>query len=165
MEAIYIPQLLKMPAKQEEISLNSLISGLKTLTPVRGILLITHGGTFLQVELRAETIFTLTCDRCLQQYNHRLKVETSEIIWLENDLQLDKKIPLEREISSEDLSETLPPDGYFEVESWLYEQISLAMPMRQLCGKDCQPPPALNTDNLIDSRWASLASLKSLIKD
>jgi uncharacterized protein len=165
MDPIYIPQLLKMPDHKEEIVLNTQISGLKTLTPIRGVLLVSHGGTFLQVDLNAEAIVTLTCDRCLQQYNHRLKVETSEIIWLENDFELDKNIPLEREISSEDLSETLPPDGFFEVENWLYEQISLAMPMRQLCGKDCQPPQVNNTDNLIDHRWSGLAVLKSMLKD
>jgi uncharacterized protein len=165
MEAIYIPQLLKMPGRKEEIKISDFIPGLTTLTPVRGILVVTHGGNFLEVYLQAETILTLTCDRCLQQYNHRLKVETSELIWLEHDWELDQNIPLEREIGGEDLSETLPPDGYFEPETWVYEQLSLAMPMRQLCGKNCQAPAIKEEETIIDTRWASLASLKSVIKD
>ena len=157
MEAIYIPQLLKMPGRKEEIKISDFIPGLNTLTPVRGFLVVTHGGNFLEVYLQAETILTLTCDRCLQQYNHRLTVETSELIWLEHEL--------EREISREDLSETLPPDGYFDTENWVYEQLSLAMPMRQLCGKNCQAPQTKEEETIIDSRWASLASLKSMIKE
>ena len=167
MEAIYIPQLLKMPGRKEEIKISDFIPGLNTLTPVRGFLLVTHGGNFLEVYLQAETIVTLTCDRCLQEYNHRLKVETKEIIWLEYNLELDQNIPLEREISLEDLSETLPLDGHFDTETWVYEQLSLVMPMRQLCGKNCQAPQTKEeeTKTIIDSRWASLASLKSMMKE
>ena len=165
MEAIYIPQLLKMPDKKEEMKISNFIPGFTTLTPVRGILVVTHGGNFLEVYFQAETILTLTCDRCLQQYNHRLTVDTFELIWLEHELELDQNIPWEREISVEDLSETLPPDGYFDTENWVYEQLSLAMPMRQLCGKNCQAPITREEEKMIDTRWAGLASLKSMIKE
>lgn len=165
MDNIYIPQLLKMPQQKEEMEINGLIKGLNTLTPVKGIFMITHGGNFLDVQLQAETIITLICDRCLQKYNHRLKVETSEIIWLENSLKSEENIPPEREISVENLSESLDYNGYFEVTNWIYEQLSLAMPMRQLCGKECTAPKIDNQDSIIDPRWANLASLKSLLKD
>lgn len=168
-EKIYIPQLLKMPEQKLEIILDDQISGWETLTPVTGTLNIIHRGNFLQVELSAETILTLTCDRCLQRYNHRLVVNNSEIIWLNQELNQEVNLPLEREITEEDLDETLPEDGYFVIEDWIYEQLSLAMPLRQLCGKNCQAP-AENQDqdeeqNRVDNRWSSLASLKSLIKD
>jgi uncharacterized protein len=165
MEAIYIPQLLKMPGKTEEIHFNNPIEDLETLIPVKGILMVSHRGNFLEVQVKAETIVTLTCDRCLQSFNHRLKVETSELIWLENEFELEQNIPLEREISRENLAETLDPNGFFEVETWLYEQLSLALPMRQLCGKDCQTPAIKNNQEIIDPCWANLASLKSLIQD
>ena len=162
MEAIYIPQLLKAPERKREIILDDPISGLDTLTPIRGSLIVRHGGNFLEVSVKGETIVTLICDRCLQNYNHRLAIDTSELIWLEATNPNLDKLPLEREVSLEDLSETLAPNGHFESEQWLYEQFSLAMPLRRLCGKDCQGAATTTseTKHLVDSRWASLASLK-----
>jgi uncharacterized protein len=163
MEAIYIPQLLKARDKTQEIPLQDFIPGLETLTPVRGRMRVKHGGTFLEVAVQAETIVTLTCDRCLQQYNHRLCLDTSEIIWLDNSANESKTFPAEREISFEDLSERLSPNGFFEPDTWLYEQFCLAMPLRQLCRADCQQltPLASTSEPLIDSRWAALEALKN----
>ena len=72
MEDIYIPQLLKAPGRKREIEINEVIPGLETLTPIRGTLIVRHGGNFLELSVQAETIVTLICDRCLQNYNHRL---------------------------------------------------------------------------------------------
>ncbi|MEG3439190.1 YceD family protein [Pannus brasiliensis CCIBt3594] len=162
MEPIFIPNLLKSPDRQKSIALDDFIPGMQTLTPLRGILVVRHGGNFLEVSLKAETIVTLTCDRCLQQYNHRLPLDVSEVIWLDREIDMDKAYPLEREVAYDDLSETLSPDGYFDTEKWIYEQLCLALPLRQLCGKDCQPLTVTQEDTApaIDSRWASLESLK-----
>ncbi|MEA5535566.1 YceD family protein [Crocosphaera sp. XPORK-15E] len=162
MQAIYIPHLLQIPNRTQTLLLDDFVSGLDTLTPVRGKMLIRHGGTFLEIGLRVETIMTLSCDRCLQQYNHRLTLDTSEIIWLDKNADLPQNFPQEREIAWEDLSETLSPEGHFDPNSWLYEQLSLAIPLRQLCGKDCQAPRTKPDEKppIIDSRWSSLESLK-----
>lgn len=162
MEALYIPQLLKAPKRTREITLDDSISGLETLTPIRGILVVRHGGNFLEISVKAETIVTLICDRCLQNYNHRIAIDTSELIWLEAVAPDLDRLPLEREVSLEDLSETLPTNGHFESEQWLYEQFSLAMPLRRLCGENCQGAAKTTSENehQVDSRWASLASLK-----
>ncbi|MGK7934392.1 MAG: DUF177 domain-containing protein, partial [Xenococcaceae cyanobacterium] len=101
MEAIYIPQLLKLPGRKEEIKFQDSISGLDTLTPVKGVMSIRHGGTFLEVLAQAETIVTLTCDRCLQNYNHRLSIDTSEIIWLEEEKATEDSFLSEKEVSLE----------------------------------------------------------------
>ncbi len=164
MKSIYIPQISQAPERKVEIIIDGSISGLETLTPVRGKLVVRHGGNFLELIAQAETIVTLTCDRCLQNYNHRLEVNTSELVWLEAGEM--ESLPSEREVPLENLSETLSPNSYFEPEKWLYEQFSLAMPFRQLCGENCQGAPKTQTDqeNHLDSRWASLASLKSELK-
>ncbi len=164
MEAIYIPRLLKLPGRQEEIKIQEEIPGFNTLIPVRGIMVVKHGGNYLEVSAQTETIITLVCDRCLQHYNHRLSIDTSELIWLESE-QAPEHLPVEREVSVEDLSETLPPDGYFKPDSWLYEQLSLAMPLRHICGKDCPGAPQTSavTESHTDSRWASLAALREQI--
>ena len=162
METIYIPQLLKAPNRTQKIVLDEPIANLETLTPIRGNLIVRHGGNFLEISVKAETIVTLVCDRCLQNYNHRLAIDTSELIWLEAAKPDLNRLPLEREVSIEDLSETLPPNGHFASEQWLYEQFSLAMPLRRLCGEDCQGAATTtsNNEHKADSRWASLASLK-----
>ncbi|MDJ0595391.1 MAG: YceD family protein [Pleurocapsa sp. MO_226.B13] len=162
MEAIYIPHLLKAPKRRAEIIVNDTIARLNTLTPVKGKIAVRHGGNFLEVSSQAETIVTLTCDRCLQHYNHRLAIDTSELIWLESRLENIEDLPAEREVPLEDLSETLPPHGHFDPETWLFEQLSLALPLRRVCGESC-PGAAVTSskeDNGIDSRWSSLAALK-----
>jgi uncharacterized protein len=161
METIFIPHLLKSPDRKRVIVFEDFIPDLATLTPVRGNLSVRHGGNFLEVAVQAETIITLTCDRCLQQYNHRLKLNASELIWLDKNQDLDKYYLPEKEIAYEDLSETLSPNGDFDPQMWLYEQLCLALPPRQLCSANCQPPTFVPPeDTPIDGRWASLESLK-----
>ena len=166
MEHIFIPHLLKMPERTQRFQLNDYITGLNSLTPVKGNFRVSHHHNFLELSLKAETILTLTCDRCLQSFNHRLKVDTQEIILLQFPEE-EASLPLEREIISEDLCETLPPTGELAVEQWIYEQLSLALPLRNLCGNDCHPPA--RDDNahktLRDDRWSALASLKSIIPE
>lgn len=162
MEAIYIPKLLKAPDKKETVRIDRFIAGLKTLTPVRGEAIVAHRGHYLEISVEAEAITTLQCDRCLQQYNHRLLLQTSELIWLDPDADRESAFASEREISLEDLSESLSPQGYFDLETWLYEQLCLAMPLRQLCSPDCEQnlPNASKSPTPIDSRWASLEALR-----
>lgn len=162
MDAIYIPQLLQTPEQKQEFEFKEFLSGLETLTPVRGRMCIKHCGNYLEVSVTAETIATLSCDRCLQQYNHRLAIDTSEIIWLNANTKQESNLPIEQEVALEDLLETLPSQGSFYVHEWLYEQMCLAIPQRQLCDKKCPgilPSKSLN-DPPIDSRWASLEALK-----
>jgi uncharacterized protein len=113
MEAIHIPWLLKLPEQTEVIQVNEFLADLETLTPVRGRLQVTHQGNYLEVSVQAETIITLTCDRCLQQYNHRLTLDASELVWLDESADQPDDGPLERETPLEDLVETLPPQGIF----------------------------------------------------
>jgi len=162
MEAIYIPGLLKLPDHTEVIEVNECLAGLDTLTPVRGRLKVIHQGNYLEVTGEGSTIITLTCHRCLQQYNHRLKVDTSELIWLDESAQQPDFVPLEREIPVEDLVETLHPQGHFQVDTWLYEQLCLVMPLQQLCEQECPGIPIHEQGNfsLKDQRWEALEAFK-----
>jgi uncharacterized protein len=161
-QAVYIPHLLYFPSRTQTLIIDENISDLETLTPVRGEMTVRHGGTFLEVIIKAETIITFICDRCTQHYNQRLSLDQSEIIWLDKEADAPQKFPQEREVAWEDLSENLSPEGHFEVEKWIYEQLSLAFPLRRLCGNDCQPPlsnsPEIETN--FDGRWSALEILK-----
>jgi uncharacterized protein len=168
METIYIPQLVRAREQTETVEVNDYLPGLETLTPVEGEVRVSHRGNYLEVAGKAEAIVTLTCDRCLQQYNHRISVDTSELIWLqkaEDDPDADL---LEREVAFDDLVESLDPDGYFKPLEWLYEQFCLAIPPRQLCDQNCEgiqlnsePDPSI----AIDRRWASLQSFKEHLQN
>jgi len=163
MEAVYIPHLLKAPKRTIEIVVDNNVNQLVTLTPVKGIIRVRHGGNFLEIVSQAETITTLVCDRCLQHYNHRLEIDTSELIWLESEQENVVEIPREREIHLEDLSEILPPNGHFDPEMWLFEQLSLSLPLRKVCGDNClgaAETPIENESHVEDSRWSTLATLK-----
>jgi uncharacterized protein len=162
MEAIHIPWLLKLPEQTEVIPVDECIAELESLTPVRGCLQVTHRGNYLEVSGKAETIITLTCDRCLRQYNHRLKVDTSELVWLDESAEQPDDGPLERETPLEELVESLSPQGYFHPDTWLYEQLCLEIPPRKLCDQEC-PGISLNADSSAlpqDRRWAALEAFK-----
>ncbi|MBD2363093.1 DUF177 domain-containing protein [Anabaena minutissima FACHB-250] len=163
MDAIFIPQLTKAPERTEEVQVKEFLPGLETLTPVRGHVCVQHHGNYLDVSAQVETIITCTCNRCLQQYNHRLVVNAQEVIWLDEAVNQEKDLPLEREVAIEDLLETLSPNGYFYPSEWLYEQMCLALPQRQLCDLKC--PGILSTaieseEDSVDNRWAGLKALK-----
>jgi uncharacterized protein len=160
MEALYIPQLANRQDRTLEIVVDGLVPDFATLTPVRGKVIVKHGGTFLEVSAQVETIVTLTCDRCLRQYNHRLVLNTNEIIWLDTAAGAAYDGPLEVRTDVEELVESLPPDGHFQPDVWLYEQLCLAIPHRQLCDQECAgitpmdaPVPEPSTTESLDSRW------------
>lgn len=162
MDAIYIPQLLHLPEQTLTLEVREYLPSLQTLTPAQGEVRISHHGNYLDVSARAEAIVTLTCDRCLQQYNHRLTIDVTELIWLSDAVEESAGDGAEQEILLEDLVETLPPKGHFNLSEWLYEQFCLAIPQRQLCEQGC---PGIQVDGsrsepLIDRRWASLEALK-----
>jgi len=166
MEAIYIPSIAQKPQATELIEFEEFISDLETLMPVKGSLRVTHQGNYLEVKGKAETIVTLTCDRCLNQYNHRLVMDASELIWLKEPTKVTEFLALEVEGNLEDLVETLPRDGYFKGKEWIYEQLCLAIPPRQLCDNNCPGIIIKDTGEttLIDKRWSALEALKKQLQ-
>jgi uncharacterized protein len=166
METIYIPHLLTKTERKEVIDFEEFIPDLETLTPVRGRLQVAHQGNYLEVKAKAETIVTLTCHRCLKQYNHRLVLNSSELIWLEETANQTDSSSAEIEVALEDLVENLSPGGYFSPRDWVYEQMCLELPHKQICDTEC-PGISLTDDantesseTVSDSRWASLEALK-----
>uniref|UniRef100_UPI00286C0FF5 YceD family protein n=1 Tax=Chamaesiphon sp. OTE_8_metabat_110 TaxID=2964696 RepID=UPI00286C0FF5 len=137
MEPLHIPQLANRQDRTLEIIVDTLIPEFETLTPVRGKVIVKHGGTFLDLSAQAETIITLKCDRCLQQYNHRLVLDATEIIWLEDVDEEPDRRGMEIRTDLDELVDSLPPDGHFDPNVWLYEQLCLSLPLRQLCDRDC----------------------------
>ncbi|MEG4456379.1 YceD family protein [Microcoleus sp. N9_A1] len=166
METIYIPHLLTKTERKEVIDFEEIIPDLETLTPVRGRLQVTHQGNFLEVKAKAETIVTLTCHRCLKQYNHRLRLQSSEIIWLAEKPNQHDASSGEFEVDLENLVENLSPTDSFSPSDWVYQQLCLELPHKQLCDTKCpgidfnEDAETESSETISDSRWASLAALK-----
>ncbi len=165
MRAIHIPQLLNAPNKTISLDVAEHLPGLETLTPVKGEMSVTHQGTYLEVKGKASAIMTLECDRCLQSYNTRIQVDNSEMVWLEEPTA---EAALEKEVDLEDLIESIPPQGNFKPDDWLYEQMCLAIPQKQICRPDCKGIAFKNPESAepeIDHRWAALSSLRQQLSE
>lgn len=162
MKPVYIPQLIQAPNQTVQFEVEDYLPDLETLTPVKGQVSVTHQGNYLEVKAQAAAIATLNCHRCLENYNARVRVDNSELIWLESPPA--EEAGSEREVELDDLVETLPPQGYFDPQKWLYEQMCLALPQRQICDLACagiafeNPPEA--AQSAVDHRWAALSDLK-----
>ena len=153
-------QELRLLSEGRSWAVDQPIAGLASLTRVRGQLRAIHHGTVLEVEGTADTIITLCCDRCLQTYNHALAAKAREL------LEIAVAGPQEEEVvfAAEDPVECLDPGGSFDPERWLYEQLSLQLPLVNRCGADCPGPPLPQGDASDeaggDPRWAALRSLR-----
>ncbi len=158
MEKIYIPQLAKTVDSTEIIEFKEFIPELETLTPVQGVIKIRHQGSFLEIKGEAVAIMTLTCDRTLTQFNHRLAINTSELIWLAEPVT-STKYAKEQEVDLDDLLETLPPNGYFDPVAWLYEQLTLAIPFQKIAPDAPELPKIIEKAPSIDKRWSALNNL------
>ncbi len=133
------------------------IAELQSLTPVRGQLQVIHHGTALEVTAQAEAIVTLCCARCLQEFNHALRAEVQELIECRGgpSVAAEALVPI-----GEDLDDRLEPTGSFDPERWLFEQLSLQLPLVNRCGDDCPGPACWSTtSSTADPRWAALKAL------
>lgn len=163
-------QDLRAQAQGRVWSVEQHLDDLVSLTPVRGQLGAVHRGAALEVRGEAETIVTLCCDRCLQHYNHPLAFRTRELLWLRQDdepaagpVEADDLL-LEIDASELELvegSESLEATGQFDPGRWLFEQLSLQLPLVNRCGPHCPGPDSWGHGSpQVDPRWAALMALQ-----
>ncbi|MEY3750404.1 MAG: hypothetical protein RLZZ186_823 [Cyanobacteriota bacterium] len=164
-------QELRLLADGRHWSVDQALCELESLTPVRGQLTAIHRGNILEIAGEASTIVTLRCDRCLQHFNHPLSFRHQEVVWLGDQARsagLDAEVVLEGgsevlELDPDSLCESLDPSADFDPEHWLFEQLSLQLPLVNRCGSECPGPNlqgAANDDEPIDPRWAALKNLQ-----
>ena len=161
---VSIPRLTKLPASQETLEFKEIFPDLQTLTPVSAKVQVTHKGNYLEVIGQADGIITLTCDRGLTQYNHRLSIDTTELVWFNEGGGLTEmdELPIDKDLDLENMVETVPEDSDFDVSNWVYEQLALDFPYKKLCDADCGGIH-INEENKQpegDRRWAGLEALK-----
>lgn len=153
---------LRLRADGRHWRVDQAIAGLESLTPVQGEIQALHHGTALEISGWAETIVTLRCDRCLQHFNHQLRAQVRELVELRGSgaVEADAEIDLLLASGGEDLDDRLDPNGVFDPEHWLFEQLSLRLPLVNRCGEACPGPDRWSSEPpLGDPRWAALAGL------
>lgn len=156
------------------------LNGLDSLTPVRGLVRAVHRGDALEVEGEATTIVTLCCDRCLRHYNHSLEAKAQELIGLGSadpqslEAALARALDPPLDLDTDSLGESLDPRGDFDPAHWIFEQLSLQLPLVNRCGADCPGPAHWGSGPAVgepggemageaaggDPRWAALAALR-----
>ena len=166
-------QDLKALAAPRHWSIEGHLDEMSSLTPLRGSISAEHQGSILEVKGKFQTIVTLCCDRCLSEFNQNLACNTEELIWLKGDGPNPNELNGSSHSDDMDaLMECLDPRGSFDPERWVFEQLSLQMPLVKRCGADCPGPaqlqPSAKTTAVkaegtdIDPRWAALQKLNSL---
>jgi uncharacterized protein len=157
---------LRLQAEGRRWCVDQLIAGLATLTPVRGEVRARHHGNALEIAGEADTIVTLCCDRCLQPFNHPLHAEARELLELAGSSESSEGVAIAAEavdsfVLGDDLDDRLDASGRFDPEQWLFEQLSLRLPLVNRCGPDCPGPPSWGDGpSGGDPRWAALRSLR-----
>lgn len=145
---------------------------LPSLTPVRGHVSAEHRGNVLAVEGKLNTIVTLYCDRCLNQFNQKLSCTPSELIWLGDEQPTADELELSGEVAEmEGLVDVLDPHGQFDPQQWAFEQLNLLLPVVNHCGDHCPGPPGLQQQpkipdtktKAVDPRWQALQQLQQQI--
>ena len=133
-------------------SVHQEIEELETLTPVRGYVQVHHHGGVLEVRGQAETIVTLCCARCLQHFNHPLSASAQEL------LEIDASLAAETMgLASAQCDDRLDSVGLFDPQRWIFEQLSLQLPLVNRCGSDCPGPDRWSSETSdADPRWAPL---------
>ncbi|MDG2991176.1 DUF177 domain-containing protein [Candidatus Synechococcus calcipolaris G9] len=162
---LIITDLLSLPDQTYIWSVLESWGELSTLTPVQGWLKVTHLKSYIQVKTEVKTIITLTCDRCLQNYNHRLFCDAEELLWLATATEPDAP----QDGLAGDLVEAVDAQGTLDLADWLYQQLCLALPHPQRCEATCpgiqlKPEPITPPTESWDDRWAALAQLRQALE-
>lgn len=156
---IRLEDLQRAPQRTRILEFKQFFPEFDSLIPVEGRVRIAHRGHFLEAEAWANTIVTLTCHRCLQQFNHRLQLHFEEILMIEAVSEAD--LPQDMEIEPEDLTERIAPWDAFDVQDWIYQHLHLGVPPRLACEGNCPGMGVTATEEpLPDPRWAALRSLQ-----
>jgi uncharacterized protein len=163
LKPVPLEELLQQPRQTLTLNFHQFLEGFDSLVPVEGWVQMAHRGTFLEVSAAASTIVTLTCHRCLQQFNHRLTLQPHEIILIRKPAAAEAA---ELELEMEDLVEQIPPWAVFDPSDWMYQHLYLALPQQLACGDDCQGPeiPVQAETAGIDPRWAALLALQKRLE-
>ncbi|WP_320667217.1 DUF177 domain-containing protein [Prochlorococcus sp. MIT 1307] len=157
---------LKVLSAPKVFRFEGYLDELPSLTPIRGVITAEIQGQILKIKGDINTIINLKCDRCLLDFNQILKYDSYEMLLIE---QMDQ---LKEDFYQDEIVDHIDPYSEFDLERWVYEQLSLQMPLLKICSLDCKgainlkkEDKLLSTDfqyndpKSIDPRWSELKKL------
>lgn len=134
---------------------------------VKAIVILEKRSTFLMLHFKIKGWLELTCDRCLDLYEQRIKQKAEIFV----------KFSAQEQEQDDNVLWILPEEHNINLAQLLYEYISLSIPLRHVHPKNqdgkraCNPEmikklktykQAENTEEEnIDPRWAALKNLKN----
>ena len=135
-----------------------------------GRVLPLESGHLLRARLRYEQ--ELECPRCLGKVRRPVDVEFEYLVVPRAGEPMTGEI----ELDEEDLGVLYVNESVLDTEPLLFEQMQLAIPMRELCREDCAglcPTCGVNRNaeecdcdaEKVDPRWSGLAALRDQIED
>ena len=128
---------------------------------IHGNLRLTRLRDGVMVHLKADGVSTLTCARCLRQYEQPFSVEFDEEYRQTVDVRTG--IGLASEGLDDEATSHIDENHELDVAEPLRQEILISLPMRPDCGEECPGPDVLRNDDgddeVIDDRLAALASL------
>jgi len=145
---------------------------LQALSPVRwrGQVVFADPGYYLRARLSYEQ--TLSCNRCLAPIVVPTEADVELMILVDRSPEAES----EHALHEQDLGQLTIPEEILETDPILIEQLQLNVPMKPLCRADCKGLcPECGADlnagacscaqTKADSRWESLAALKSRLQE
>jgi uncharacterized protein len=135
-----IPQEgLLVQGERDEIWLRELFQGQKALdftfiSPISFKLHLTRSDFLVLVDGFIKLNLGLTCSRCLEQFIFSINYEFKSFLSPANF----KKLPLEMELSKEDLDMEFYSGDSIDLRQIIQNQIILSIPFNPLCGEDCK---------------------------
>ena len=157
---------LKALSTSKEWPIEGYLDEIASITPIRGMLIAGYQENTLKVKGNFSTIINLICDRCALNYNYSLMFNSEEFILIGDEKDSTEDLPLN------ELAEYIFSSDNFDPERWVIEQLSLQVPLINICSDQCLGPITINKENLspsisaecidqqkFDPRWSQLKRL------
>lgn len=117
---------------------------------------------FITVKGFAQGKITLTCDRCLNEYEQDINIKIEET-FAKNALQ--DEYGQEFELTEGQFITDLNGEKEIDIYDLLYQSVILNLPNKKVCGINCSGDKFLKEENLSDPRMDVFKNIKINPKD
>ena len=139
---------LKALSNAKEWPIEGYLEELDSITPIRGNLIAEYQGETLKVKGNFSTIISLKCDSCSFDFNYPLTFNSEELIMIEEEKNSTE------DLQYNELAEYISPNSSFCPERWVFEQMSLQLPLINICSNKCIGPAISKNENIRPSTLA-----------
>jgi uncharacterized protein len=167
--AVNVAGLLKAQvgaARVYDLVLDALIADEETVArDVSGVVKLTRLRDGVMAHATAEGVATLTCARCLREYEQPFALELDEEYRQTVDVRTGADLDFAFDVEDDEQVSRIDENHELDLREPLRQEILVSLPMRPDCGEECPGPDALaagdqdDEADVVDDRLAALASL------